>query len=249
MNTPLASTSPQPPGHHLTSPDESAGTARLGTILAGYGLVLVLLFGRYAAPLDAWNSKETSALHWLAAQSWTPVSHAAGVVARLSSYSAAPMVLVSAGVVVGAVRGTRQAVVSVLIATTSLLGGWFVAIIVNRPGPPPVTAGVTSGFAGVYPDEPTLLATTVVVAVVRALGPARRRWSVPAGALLVSATGAAKLQLGATYPTDLLAAVVFAMSSSTLAAAALSTPPGVRLLAFCRLTTHPRPTRRHDGTP
>lgn len=122
MNTPLASTSPQPPGHHLTSPDESAGTARLGTILAGYGLVLVLLFGRYAAPLDAWNSKETSALHWLAAQSWTPVSHAAGVVARLSSYSAAPMVLVSAGVVVGAVRGTRQAVVSVLIATTSLVG-------------------------------------------------------------------------------------------------------------------------------
>lgn len=248
MNTPRATTTPQPPGHP-TSPGESADPAELGTILAGYGLVLVLLFGRYAAPLDAWNSKEASALHWLAVQSWTPLSDAAGVIARLFSHSAALVVLLGAGAIVALVRGARQAVISVLIATTGWLGGWFVAIIVHRPEPGPATALVASELAGVYPDGQTVLATSVVAAIVTALGPSRRLWSVPAGALLVGITGTAKLQLGATYPTDVLAAVVLAVSWSRLAAAALASPPGARLVAFCRLTTPARSARRQDKTP
>lgn len=218
-----------------TSNVPSISTAQAAA--AGAGLVVVLLVGLLVAPLHGWTASELSVVQWLSehhAPALDAVTAAIGTLA-LPPVGLGLLVVLCA---VGARRvGVRPAVVLLGVAGLTLAGGIVLKVLVHRPRPDvallasPPPADTSFG----YPSGHTTVAAVLVLTALALLGPRRSRLWAPVGVLLVVAVAASRVYLGAHYPLDVVAAVVYAASAFTLASVLVTTTPAQRLLSVVRL--------------
>lgn len=208
-------------------------------VAAGAGLVVVLLVGLLVAPLQGWTASELSVVQWLS-EHHAPALDA--VTAAIGTLASPPVGLGLLVVLcaVGARRvGVRRAVVLLGVAGLTLAGGIVLKILVHRPrpdvallaSPPPVD----TSFG--YPSGHTTVAAVLVLTALALLGPRRSRLWVPVGVLLAVVVAASRVYLGAHYPLDVVAAVVYAASAFTLVSVLVTTKPAQRLLSVVRLDT------------
>lgn len=206
---------------------------------AGAGLVVVLLVGLLVAPLHGWTASELSVVQWLS-EHHAPALDA--VTAAIGTLFSPPVGLGLLVVLcaVGARRvGVRRAVVLLGVAGLTLAGGIVLKVLVHRPrpdvallaSPPPVD----TSFG--YPSGHTTVAAVLVLTALALLGTRRSRLWAPVGVLLVVVVAASRVYLGAHYPLDVVAAVVYAVSAFTLASVLVTTTPAQRVLSVVRLDT------------
>lgn len=206
---------------------------------AGAGLVVVLLVGLVVAPLRAWTTAELSVVRWLSAHHTPALDAVTGVIGTLASPPVGLGLLVVLCAAGARLVGVRRAVVLLGVAGLTLAGGIVLKVLVHRPrpdvallaSPPPVD----TSFG--YPSGHTTVAAVLVLTALALLGGRRSRLWAPVGVLLAVVVAASRVYLGAHYPLDVVAALVYAVSAFTLASALVTTTPAQRALALVRLDT------------
>lgn len=212
-------------------------STRLTVGLSTFGLLAVTVWGLTAARTGSWNARELVIVHWANAHHVTALDAVARALGTALSPAGTMLLLIGLGAAVASREGTRRGLITLLVGAVSWLGSWPVKELVHRSRPDvsllvnPVP--VDSSFA--YPSGHAVAATVIVLTALFARDWRRCRWSVMVAATFVTAAAASRVYLGAHYPSDVIAGVVYAACVFVLVTAAVSSEPIHRLQAAIRL--------------
>ena len=229
----------------------STPTAGAPAVAAGVvGVLIVLAFGSVATHTD-WSQHELPVVIWMSAHHTAAAGALATTLAAVLSPGTGLLWLALAGWLAARRWGVRYGVLIFLVGGANLAGAVAIKLLVGRPRPdvsalanPPA---VDHSYS--YPSGHTVVATVVVLCLIIALRPPRRRWGIPVGAAVVLLTAASRVYLGLHYPTDVLAAVLYALSAAPVLVGLLAAPPVRAVLTRLNLLPPPTVVDTEGGLP
>ncbi|MEO7121968.1 MAG: phosphatase PAP2 family protein [Lacisediminihabitans sp.] len=195
--------------------------ARALLIVSGVVLVLVIVVGLVVAHAAEWDSRELAVLQWLSAHHTASLSAIALGIAWLFSPPIAAAITVLVGIAVLAVtRSPTRLLTFWAMVGVSYLGSEVVKQIVRRVRPD------SSGFANPlanehsfsFPSGHTSFAAALAIAIIFLARDhyVRRIVAVCLVSVAVLIVAWSRVYLGVHYPTDVVAAIIYAAASSVL---------------------------------
>ena len=185
------------------------------------GLAVVLAWGLFGARSDAVTGAERQLLVRLNG-AWTPGLDAAArwTNAVFSTPGAAVLIVLVVAAVALATRRMGDALFTGFAIGVVYSVVWVLKIIVGRPRPPALphpVAGVVLDTSPSYPSGHTAIASALVVVVFIVVRRTDARWVVGVvGGLAMVWTAYSRLYVGAHYPDDVAASIVYAITAGPL---------------------------------